>query len=102
MFTSIYTLEAIMQLIYRGVKHDSQSATLKVREAAAGGKYRGQVWNRHVLAETSVPQPLYALKYRGAAYAIGQVETAKIVEPMAVKLPTGSVLGNLLPQVSRL
>ncbi|MBE9032335.1 DUF4278 domain-containing protein [filamentous cyanobacterium LEGE 11480] len=91
-----------MQLIYRGVQHDRQTAALKVRETGVSGKYRGQVWNQQALAETPAAAPLHHLKYRGAAYTIGEIETAKTRQPIEAVVPSGTVLSNLLPQVSRL
>ncbi|NJN49610.1 MAG: DUF4278 domain-containing protein [Alkalinema sp. RL_2_19] len=67
MFTSIHIRGEIMQFIYRGVKYDNQSTTQQVRGGEVTGKYRGQVWQRHLSAQkTTAQMPVRHLKYRGA------------------------------------
>ncbi|MBE9032334.1 DUF4278 domain-containing protein [filamentous cyanobacterium LEGE 11480] len=70
MFTSIHIRGEIMQFIYRGVKYNSQPNAAKVREGEVGGKYRGQVWHRHLNTEKAAQKPLHNLKYRGVALTL--------------------------------
>ena len=88
-----------MRFIYRGVRYNHEPSAMAVREAGVGGKYRGQLWQRHVLAEQPAPQPIRHLKYRGVPYTTGE-----IAAPMAAveaELSDG-VLSNLMPQISHL
>jgi hypothetical protein len=91
-----------MRFIYRGVKYDRQPAASAVREAGVGGKYRGQVWQRHALIEPAAPQPMHHLKYRGVPYTIGEIATAQTRQPIEVKITSATVLSSLIPEVSRL
>ncbi len=89
-----------MRFIYRGVRYNHEPSTMTMREAEVGGKYRGQLWQRHVLVEQPAPQPIRHLKYRGVPYTIGEI--AAPMPPIKAELLSDGVLGNLMPHVSRL
>jgi hypothetical protein len=92
-----------MKLTYRGVAYDAQP-TIAVRDAGLGGKYRGQLWHRLVPVKAAPPQPMHALKYRGVPYTIGEIEPTIAVTATRdrVRMPIGSVLDSIKPQISRL
>jgi hypothetical protein len=108
-----FAFGAIMKLVYRGVRYEHEPATLAVCEGEVGGKYRGQIWQRHILTEAPAPQPVRHLVYRGVPYTMGTIEPAvarPAAEPTMVpslaavtrNLASGSVLSNIKSQVSRL
>lgn len=88
-----------MRFIYRGVRYNHEPSAMAVREAEVGGKYRGQLWQRHVLVEQQAPQPIRHLKYRGVPYTIGEIAAPVAIE---ATLASDGILNNLMPRVSHL
>lgn len=108
-----FAFGAIMKLVYRGVRYEHEPATLAVREGEVSGKYRGQVWHRHILTEAPEAQPVRHLVYRGVPYTTGTIEQAMarpVAEPTMVpslasvtrNVAAGTVLSNIKSQVTRL
>jgi hypothetical protein len=102
-----------MKLVYRGVRYEHEPVTLAVREGEVGGKYRGQVWRQHTLAEAPAPQPIRQLIYRGVPYTTGTIVQPAVtpeVTPQRVpslatatrNIAAGTVLSNIKSQVTRL
>lgn len=60
-----------MKMTYRGVSYERTPLSLEVTEGEIGGKYRGAAWQQKYPRHIPVPQPKLDLKYRGAAYCVG-------------------------------
>ncbi len=60
-----------MKLTYRGVSYESTLPTVELTEGEITGKYRGTAWKQKYPRHIPVPQPKLDLKYRGAAYSVG-------------------------------
>jgi hypothetical protein len=56
-----------MMLCYRGVRYTPSNPAYRTQPGNVIGKYRGvEVRSRHLL--TPIPQPHYAMTYRGVTY----------------------------------
>jgi Domain of unknown function (DUF4278) len=60
-----------MKLTYRGTEYEHNPLNPEVTASETRGMYRGQAWTRHYPRHIPQTQPVAELKYRGAAYAIG-------------------------------
>lgn len=78
-----------MKLRYRGIPYSYQPPEVTASPTGMKGKYRGVAYPIQQLTTESVARPLHNLKYRGAAYQIGQpvYET----EPTFEMIPTITV-----------
>jgi hypothetical protein len=90
-----------MKLIYRGVRYDSTETPLPTVETGHTGRYRGlEVHFRH--AESTPPQPVNDLTYRGVAYRTGAEAFAPssvpasrpVTSPISQPLTAGSVMST--------
>jgi hypothetical protein len=68
-----------MQLTYRGVNYETNSATVPTPVPATDLKYRGASYRLHQAARTEALEAI--LKYRGAIYGGKKAQRAAIVAP---------------------
>ncbi len=80
-----------MKLTYRGIKYETEPATLEIREGKIGGTYRGVPWRFHHLRHIPEPLPIENLRWRGISYSTGKLQ---IAQPSTTPQPVSGTLSQ--------